>query len=320
LSRNPFPTAGFLFLTGFAQATNNTVIYTGSSNITLTPTSFVNLTISGTGTKTLSNLNTGNIYGNLLINTGATLQQNTNTEIVARGNFTNDGTFIGSGKVLYVRGNFTNNATFTSGLNQRITLDGTTPQAITSTSALSLPYMQVNNATGVTSTADIYIAKTLTLTAGNFTHNGTILSLGLPVNVSAGTLTADAIGNTVITNYSTGNIPATVSGFYNLTIAPGVSNGGKTLSSNTVVLNDLNITSSGSIANGLQTNNFNLTIGGNLTISGSNNSIVCSTNKSITFNGAFSTQFIDCAYNSPIIFYNLVIDNPNGVAINSGRV
>ena len=279
IESNPFPTAGFLFLTGFAQATNNTVIYTGSSNITLTSSSFVNLTISGTGTKTLSSSLSTNVYGNLQINTGATLAQSSVAELVARANFTNNGTFTGSNKLFYIRGQFTNNATFTAGSTQRLVFDGTSPQIISSTSALTLPFMQVNNATGVTSTADIYVTKTLFLTSGNFTHNGTILSLGLPVNVSAGTLTANATGNTVITNYSTGNIPATVSGFYNLTLNSGVSNGGKTLSANTIILNDLTINSTGA-ANGLQTNNFNLSIGGNLNLTGSNTSLVSSTGPS----------------------------------------
>ena len=104
----------------------------------------------------------------------------------------------------------------------------------------------------------------------------------------------NAVGNTVNIQYTTGALPATVAGFYNLNLA-SVTAGVKTLPAATIVNGSLTINA----LNTLNSNNFNLTVGGNWT----NNGVFTQGVRTVTFNGS-GAQAIGGSVNTT--FYDLV--------------
>lgn len=119
--------------------------------------------------------------------------------------------------------------------------------------------------------------------------------------------TANATGNTVRIAYTTGTIPLTTAGYYNLILQSSVT-GTKTLTANTVVANNLSINN----LNTLNSNNFDLTVGGNWL---KNGSFTASAARTVTFNGTSAQTLSGTATTT---FTNLLINNTNGVSITSG--
>jgi hypothetical protein len=154
-----------------------------------------------------------------------------------------------------------------------------------------------------------YIMGNFTAGTGTVWTNGPSSSLSLRLaNFMVGkTFNAHAAGNTVTLTYATGNLPTPTAGFYNLTLASTVA-GTKTMTINTVVANNLTINTN----NTLNSNNFDLSVGGNWT---KNGSFTASVGKSVTFNGT-AAQTI--AGTGTTTFERLAISNTNGVSITSG--
>src|ERR1043165_5729482 len=136
------------------------------------------------------------------------------------------------------------------------------------------------------------------------------LSLRLVGFMARRTFTCSATGNTVIIRYTAGALPTcTGNTFYNLTLA-GTTAGAKTLAANTVISGNLTINST----NTLNTNNFDLSVGGNWT---SNGTFTASTGKTVTLNGTTAAQNVSNATGTTT-FKRLTINNANGVNLTSG--
>ena len=203
-----------------------------------------NLTVDGTLSWTLNK--TINVFGDYVVSASGA----ESAPVYGKIGFNGTGTFVTvlgtSHARLYY--NFITNRTITAG------------SVITKVNAVT----QIQTSRTVTNLG--------TLTLGAFTPgtgttfiNGTnaILSIRTAGFMSGRTFTASATGNTVILRYATGAIPTTTSGYYNLSLTATVT-GAKTLPSNTIIANDLTINS----LNTLNSNNFDLSIGGNWTSNG----------------------------------------------------
>ncbi|MGZ4043910.1 MAG: T9SS type A sorting domain-containing protein, partial [Bacteroidia bacterium] len=118
---------------------------------------------------------------------------------------------------------------------------------------------------------------------------------------------ANASGNTVTIAYTTGAIPNPAAGYYNLKIA-GAS-GTKTLPAATIVAKNLTINSN----NTLNSNNFDLTVGGNWANSGT---FTASVGKTVTFNGS-TAQTVSNTLGTTT-FKRILINNLNGVTLITG--
>jgi len=237
---------------------------------------------------------------NVTISAGHTVQISLNGGACL--NLTINGSLIWtSNKSLSVHGNYTVSA---SGIESAPSLGKITffaPGTTVTVLGSSHPKLYYNFASDRTIAAGSVITKTggitqiaasktvtnlgsLTLgsfnpSAGAIFINGTNASLSLFNSgfMSGKIFTANATGNTVIIRYATGAIPTPTSSFFNLTLNATTS-GIKTLPTNIVVANNLIINSS----NTLNSNNFDLSVGGNWTNSGI---FTASAGKTVTFNG-----------------------------------
>lgn len=288
--------------------TNSTIVFDGSTAYSLGITSIDKTIIRGTGIKTTSNTATTIFKNTVTIDAGATLAQSATQTITWIGQMTNNGTFSGSTKnINYTNASWVNNGIFThagvfyfSGTSVK-TLSGTG-----TTSTFSSLYIQNANVTKSINTTLVNgvlqtIAKDFNNSAGTLTIKGSYLS------TSGGTLTANSVGNTVILTYPNGPVPATTSGYYNLSIAGTF--GTKTLTANTIVANNFTM----STGNTLNVNNFNLSVAGNWTSSGT---FIGSTGKTVTFDGS-SPQTVSNTVGTTT-FTGLTINNNAGVTLTSG--
>ncbi|MBL7890357.1 MAG: hypothetical protein JNL24_12435, partial [Bacteroidia bacterium] len=174
-----------------------------------------------------------------------TLQWTSNVALLVYGTYTvsasgSEGTglgklqFYGSGNVtvngvsntkLYY--NFISNRTITAG------------SVINKTNA----FTQLGANTTVTNLGNFTIASfSSTSTSAFINGNGGVLNLKGANFMTSGTFNASTNSNTVNLNFTTGNVPLTTSGYYNLTLS-GTS-GVKTLTANTTVANNITISAS----------------------------------------------------------------------------
>ncbi|MEH0156283.1 T9SS type A sorting domain-containing protein [Limibacter armeniacum] len=169
--------AGELLSTGLLTVSEegNTVIYSGANqNVTIPVSSYGNLSLEGTGTKSLvDNLV---IEGNLLIASGATLDvSSSNYSLYVGGDWTNNGVFIPqSGTVIF---------------------DGVTDQYLTTETFYGLT---TNKPSGTLIMAgDVLVTNALSMTEGNINTQTNIIKLG---DGNIGTL--NRITGTVIGTFS----------------------------------------------------------------------------------------------------------------------
>jgi hypothetical protein len=155
-----------------------------------------------------------------------------------------------------------------------------------------------------------YIMGNITPSAGSVWINGanSSLSLRLVGFMSGHVFTANASGNTVILTYATGAIPTTTAGFYNLTLSSATS-GTKTLPANTIIGHNLTM----NVNNSLNSNNFDLSVGGNWV---NNATFTASVGKTVTFNGT-SAQTVSNSVGTTT-FKRLAVSNNMGVTLTSG--
>lgn len=145
----------------------STVNYAGAAQ-TVSTDAYGHLTLSGSGTKTMS-------AGALAVAGNFTMSGTAATTAVGAmavdGNFTLGGgtTFNAAALSHAIKGNFSNSGTFTPSTST-ITLNGTSAQDIGGSAATTFNNLTINNSAGVTlSTVDPTINATLTLTSGNIT-------------------------------------------------------------------------------------------------------------------------------------------------------
>jgi hypothetical protein len=176
--------------------------------------------------------------------------------------------------------------------------------------------------TTISTSASMFINSTTITNQGNFTVGNMTSSIGATfINSTNATLTitqsgfmlgrtfsANATGNTVILRYTNGAVPLTTAGYFNLSIA-GTTSGTKTLSGNTIVAGNLTINT----ANTLNTNNFNLSVGGNWL---KNGNFTASTGRTVTFNGTVAQTI--SGPSGTTTFKELVVNNNAGVTLTSG--
>lgn len=278
-------------------ADNTTVTYGASADQTVLAATYYNLTLSGTGTKSLQNSTPGfsSVNNILTIASGITFT-NSGDNVFVYGSsigLSNAGTATGNGKYSYSIVDVNTNISGT-GTYSNLEIDcGTT----STTKTLTL-----SNATTITGT--------LYLTDGTFA-NGTNLTLlsGSAIQLSDGTLgssIASASGYDVIYDVYSTSSPKTsanelTGNVRNFTIQTG--NGfAINLNKNLVLSGNLTITS-GTLDP--TSSNYNITVAGNFT----NNGTITSRNDITTFNGS-SSQTISASASQT--FYDLTINNSSG--------
>jgi len=137
----------------------STVNYDNNGNQTVAQVTYGNLTLSGSGTKTLTGSTTVN--GALTINSGATFS-------------------VGSNYALTLGGDFTNNGTFTAGMGTVTLSNASSEQNIGGTAVTTFYNLTMNNtsAGGVTLGNNEIVSNTLTLTGGKIFTGTNTLTLG----------------------------------------------------------------------------------------------------------------------------------------------
>lgn len=159
-----------------ASASGNTIDYASTAGRTVIATTYYNLTISGTGTKT--------------IGAGTT---------TVLGDLTCSGILGGSSNTLDIKGDYTNTNTF-SYSTSTVILSGSTNQTISlsATTSQSFYNLIVNKTSGsVSITNNSIVRNSLTLTSGNIINTGYKLTLG------SATTSAATRG---VLNYTSGTI------------------------------------------------------------------------------------------------------------------
>lgn len=128
--------------------------------------------------------------------------------------------------------------------------------------------------------------------SGFVNGSGGVLTIKNTGFMSGRTFTASAVPNTVNLAYTTAAVPTTTSGYYNLTLNGAA--GTKTLPANTIVANNLTINAS----NVLNSNGFDLTVGGNWV----NNGTFTQGSRTVKFNGTSTISG-----STQTTFYNIII-------------
>jgi hypothetical protein len=252
---------------------------------------------------------TGCVCRHLTVSGSLGLVANT---LLVRGDYTVTGSETGGGTIL-----FTSTST-------TLTITGSTSSASGysfNTNPTVAAGSVINKSTAGSAAITLAINKTMTnlgtCTFGTFTGktgsrfiNSTNATLTL---LKSGFMTgllfdAHASGNTVNVRYNTGALPAPTAGYFNLNLSASLA-GTKTLPSDLLVANNLSM----SAGNHLNSNNFNITVGGNWTNAAT---FTSSANRSVTFNGTSAQNVSNTS--GTTTFKNIVVNNNSGVTLTSG--
>jgi uncharacterized repeat protein (TIGR01451 family) len=163
-------------------AATSTVEYSGTAQ-TVTAESYGNLTLSGSGTKTMPGSALA-LAGNFTMS--GTASATAAAALTVNGNFTlgSGTTFAAASFSHQVKGNFSNSGTFTAGTST-FTFTGTSPQSIGGSNATTFNALAINNAAGVSlSGVDATVGAALTLTSGLVTTGANTLVIGASGTVS----------------------------------------------------------------------------------------------------------------------------------------
>ncbi|MEI6346906.1 MAG: T9SS type A sorting domain-containing protein [Bacteroidota bacterium] len=194
--------SGTLTNNGSLRAVNvspTTVEYNGGDQTVLNPngstTGYYNLTLSGSGTKTLP-ISALTILGDLSIDGTTTVNANSALSISGNLSIANNATFNTGNFNHQIDGNITNYGIFNPSANYVVTLNGSSAQTIGGTSLSTFGDLTISNINGVTLNNDVSITKTLQLTSGVI-HTGS--------NNVILTNTANSIVGASSSNYIDGN-------------------------------------------------------------------------------------------------------------------
>lgn len=299
---------------GVYNHNSSTVVFNGTSLITgSTPTTFYNLTMSGTLTGHPTNMNVARNWvnnGTFTHNNGTVTFNGTTvvsgSTITSFRNVTISGALTAHATNMNVAGNWINNGTFTNN-NSTVTFNGTT--AVSGSTATNFRSVTISGTlTGHTSNMNV---------SGNWINNGTYTHNG-------GTVTFN--GNSPVTGISTTNFNnITISG--SLTGHPtDISVSGNWTNNGTFTHNNGTVTFFGStLISGSSTTTFNniiisgiltghsstLNIAGNFT----DNGVYNSNGGLLVFNGA-TPQIISGSGTGT--FESLTLSNASGLSVNSG--
>ena len=275
---------------------NTTVNYNAINDQTIAEAAYYNLSLSGSGTKTV-NSTTGSltINNNLTISSGITLNNQGNNLLIygVSSAISNNGVATGTGRYIYAL----------QDINTNITGAG-------SYSNLEIDFSTTTTAKTLTLSNPTTITGTLYLTEGTIS-NGTNLTMsaGSAIELADGTLSNSISANNgydvVYDPYTTLSPKTTTNeltgSLRNFTLQTG-SGLSININRNLVLTGNLTLTS-GTLDP--TTSNYNVTIGGNYT----NNASLFYRNNIITFNGA-SAQTVNAS--SSQSFYDAVINNTTG--------
>jgi hypothetical protein len=279
---------------------NTTVTFNATSTQNVYGTTYYNLTLSGSGTKTLVNGVSGITFtnNNFTIGSGVSFN-NSGIDITVAGTstgITNNGTMTGAGTLTYslldVSTSIAGNGTYS---NLEI-------NAATSTTAKT-----------ITLSGAVIITDTLLLTDGTVANGSNLtMASGSTIVLADGTLSSSisSSGYDVIYSAFTGTTKTTANELTgtlrNLTVQSG--------SGTTISLNrNLVLTGNLALASGTldpSTSNYNITVGGNYT----NNATLTARNITFTFNGNSSQAISATAAQS---FYKLTLNGSGGVVLST---
>jgi len=159
--------SGTLLSTGIldADSQDNTINYNGN-NQTLKEADYNNLSLSGSGTKSIPVSDEPfNVNGNLTIGNGTTLN--------------------GNNRIINIKGNWTNNAAFIN--TNSVTFNGTTAQTIGGTASTSFDTLIINNSSGINLFCSQSVDDLLQLTSGKISTSSTnILTISAAGSISGG--------------------------------------------------------------------------------------------------------------------------------------
>ena len=236
------------------------------------PGSGDNVTILSSHTVTVSG--TGSC-ANLTINSGGKLNYLANVAITVNGSYTLLGTESGTGQLKFSGSGSTLTVTGTVGANVIYNFNATCSIAASSVITKTTNTV-INSGCTVTNNGTYTMGSFTTASSSQWTNVGTLtLTINGFMPTGSGTFDASSASNTVVINYATGDIPKTSAGYYHLTVS---GTGTKNLLQNLITAKNLTISSGAT----LNSNNFNLTVGGNWSKSGS---FTASSGHSVTFNG-----------------------------------
>ncbi|MDD8018054.1 MAG: T9SS type A sorting domain-containing protein [Bacteroidota bacterium] len=173
------------------SAAGNTVNYTGAGQ-TVTPMTYHNLTLSGSGIPILTGLST--INGTFTLS--GTVAPTAATGMTISGNFSiGSGTSFTAGSFSHIlKGNLSNSGTFNAGTSS-FTFNGTSAQTVSSANFKTLI---INNAAGVSMLSDETVDSILTLTNGAFYIGPYSLTLNGALSLGAGSLIGGTLSNIVV--------------------------------------------------------------------------------------------------------------------------
>ena len=221
-------TSGITTLT--ATNSGNTVNYTGAAQ-TVNNNNFVNLGLSGSGSKTLQ-AGTTTISGNLTF--GGTADATAVTGLTIGGNLTLGAgtTFVGGAFTHNLAGDWTNNgATFTNA-GSTINFNGTA-QTIGGSSSTTFNNVTISGSSSTTTAVATTIAGSLSVGDGTtFTDGGFDLSIGGTTTIGGGTSGSLVLSSTLGTKTFTGLVTINAGGTWNnssnedVTFRGGITNNG----------------------------------------------------------------------------------------------
>lgn len=300
-------TNDFNYTNGTFTAATSTVSYTGTTNQTIGPVSYYNLTINKSGG--LTSINNASTIGNNLTVTNGTL------DIFAPTVVTGNLTIGASGSVqnnyqLNVGGNWSNNGVYV-GIGSSVYFDGAGAQNI---SATTFNNFIINKPVGTTATltGNIVLNGDITVTSGtldiqSFTANRSVLG-GTATLANNGTIIIGA--NNPPINFSNYSVAPSSTVIFNGTVAqalllPGISFGNlifrnagvKTLASSNTINGDLTIESGATLEGGSNT----ITLNGHWLNSGTfvpeTSTVICAgTTKNISGNTTFNRMTVTGSY------------------------
>jgi len=246
---------------------DNTIEYNGSNQTIILPNGtlpgYHNLTLSGSGTKTLPS--SSMIIDGDFTTSGTSSSTAAGTLAIIGSLSIGNGTTFETGNFDHtISGNFENNGTFTSYSGKSITLNGVSAQTISGSSTSSFDILTIDNPNGVTQSSPIEITNNLALTNGSLTVGTTTLGINGTITSSSGNITVSSNSS-----LSFGGTPA-------ITINNNLFN-------STPSINNLTINRSGGVILGNQ----DMTVNGSLTLTSGTLTIASNT---LTIAGNFPTR------------------------------
>lgn len=230
-----------------------------------------------------------------------------------KGNYIITGSEAGIGAMIFAAGisgglTISGAGTFSAGV--RYTFGNNSNRTISAGTTMTKSLIGIASTT-LTNLGTVTLTTVNTYSGANWINgaNSTLTIKATGFMIGAGrTFNATASGNTVRLQYNAGTVPI-ATGYYNLLLT-GTAASTKTLSANTTVSNNLTVNAT----NNLNSNNFDLTVGGNWTNAAT---FTASAGKTVTLDGTAAQAMSNTI--GTTTFTNLTINNTStGVTLSSG--